>query len=147
MQGCLGCRRIEASDRRPVTRGGGDHRRNQAAQGRQFETPLYTTGTSSLDKNYGLPTFGMPGSELPQQKTMATKADPPAQPDFFAGASDLTVPRNRSAAAADPGMETPLYTTSQGMTDGYDTGSTTGSETSTPLFGTAALSFGTRSAR
>jgi hypothetical protein len=116
------------------------------AQGQRFETPMYTTGTqSTLDKNYGLPTFGMPGSDLPQQRTMAPAAEPRPAPDFFAGTSDLTV--KRTGRAADSMMETPQYTTSEGTTGGYGTDSTSSSETSTPRFGTDAMSFGTGPAR
>jgi hypothetical protein len=116
------------------------------AQGQRFETPMYTTGTqSTLDKNYGLPNFGMPGSDLPQQRTMAPAAEPRPAPDFFAGTSDLTV--KRTGRAADSMMETPQYTTSEGTTGGYGTDSTSSSETSTPRFGTDAMSFGTGPAR
>jgi hypothetical protein len=116
-----------------------------AAQGQPPETPLYTTGTSMLDKNYGLPSFGMPGSELPQQRATVPEARTPEQPDFFKGSSDLSVPPNRRAAEADSEMETPRYTTSEETTDGSAGGGNTSSET--PLFGTAAMSFGTRPAR
>jgi hypothetical protein len=115
------------------------------AQDQTYETPLYTTPTQpTLDKNYGLPTFGMQGSELPQQKTMATKPDTPAeQPatagDPFKGASDLALPRPPRAVAGDAGMETPRYTTSYGTTGTSTSYGTTGDTTT---FGTGTK-FGT----
>jgi hypothetical protein len=116
----------------------------------QYETPLYTTQPpTALDPNYGLPNFGMPGSELPQQRTMGTpaKADPTAKggsadaadkadtaggtgsgtQDFFAGSTEITLPRPRTSPSD---SDTPLYTTSQGSTTG-ETNSTTGE---TPLY-------------
>ena len=94
---------------------------------------------SSLDKNYGLPSFGMDGAGLPQQKTMApekkadqpaapdsfkgstqetmapeNKADEPTVPDFFAGSPEIALPKSRTAKATAAGMETPLFTTSDG---------------------------------
>jgi hypothetical protein len=121
-----------------------------AAQDQQYETPLYTTGTQAgLDKNYGLPTFGMPGSELPQQKTMATKPDTPAEPtsmvsDFFKGTIDLTVPRQPRAPAGSAGMETPRYTTSYGTTGDTASLGTTGDTTTFGTTGNAAFGTGTR---
>jgi hypothetical protein len=112
------------------------------AQEQTYETPLYTTPTQpSLDKNYGLPTFGMQGSELPQQKTMATKPATPAEEpatagDFVKGAPDLTPPR---AVAGETGMETPRYTTSYGTTGTSTSFGTTGDTTT---FGTGTK-FGT----
>jgi hypothetical protein len=95
----------------------------------QYETPEYTTQTpSTLDKNYGLPTFGMPGSELPQQKTMAPPKEVPAKPGFFPDPTETALPRPRTPAQS--GSETPLYTTTEGSTTG-DGRSTTGE---TPLF-------------
>jgi hypothetical protein len=123
----------------------------------------YTTAPPTpLDKNYGLPTFGMPGSELPQQRTMAPVARPAEQPDFFkpmprlneavapesteqdffTGGSDTPLPKTRSASRDartgddttrdDTTMETPLFTTSQ---PDATTDSTTG-EMTTGRFGT-----------
>ncbi len=112
------------------------------AQTTQYETPLYTTqAPAELDKNYGLPTFGMPGAELPQQKTMATdraastpdgsdKAASTADgSDFFAGSTPIELPKTGASAsargsttggsaAAGADMETPLFTTSQGSSSG-----------------------------
>jgi hypothetical protein len=116
-------------------------------QPQQYETPLYTTQPpSALDPNYGLPSFGMPGSELPQQRTMgtSTKADPTAKSgsadaaggtgsgtqDFFAGSTEIALPRPRTSPSSQTDSETPLYTTSQGSTTG-ETYSTTGE---TPLY-------------
>ncbi len=118
-----------------------------AAQGliaptQRYGTPLYNTRPSTLDKNYGLPTFGMPGSELPKQRTMAPvgrqaatpspdgrgpdgkRAPTPSPaddspeaasgkvPDFFAAARKLVLPSERSSGAG----ETPLFTTTDGST-------------------------------
>jgi hypothetical protein len=94
------------------------------AQGQQFETPLYTTGNqSSLDRNYGLPSFGMPGSELPVQRTTAPEPVTAEKPDFFRESSDLSVAKKRTAGSAE--TETPLYTTSDGSTGSGDTFGTT----------------------
>ncbi|MDR3533289.1 MAG: hypothetical protein P4L90_22365 [Rhodopila sp.] len=104
------------------------------AQSEQYSTPLYTTQPSTLDKNYGLPTFGMPGADLPQQRTMAPETRTPPQPDFFKGSSDdkglsdFTFPRKRPSTSADSGMETPLYTTTEGSTTGDTTSSDTPAE-------------------
>jgi hypothetical protein len=49
-----------------------------------YETPKYRPAPPTpLEKNYGLPTFGMQGAELPQQRTQAPKAKPPVPPDPF----------------------------------------------------------------
>ena len=122
----------------------------------QYETPLYTTSPpAALDPNYGLPSFGMPGSDLPQQRTMGTpaKADPSAKPDasakpnaadtegaasgtasstqdFFKGSTEIALPAPRTSPSTRPDSETPLYTTSQGSTTG-EANATTGE---TPLF-------------
>ena len=116
------------------------------AQASQTETPLYTTQPpTELDKNYGLPTFGMPESELPRQRTLATdRAAPnkaPVVPDFFKGSTEMPSPTDKiingatdadstaslgnirppasgmgNKSAAASGMQTPLYTTLQGST-------------------------------
>jgi hypothetical protein len=103
-------------------------------------TPLYTTTPpEELDKNFGLPSFGMPNAELPQQRTQAPKASPsdvpdffqaPSglvssdqktsdqqtsdAPDFFKGGTDFTLPRARKTPATGADMETPLFTTNEG---------------------------------
>jgi hypothetical protein len=103
------------------------------AQNRPYDTPLYSTQPpAALDKNYGLPTFGMRGAELPQQRTMAPEVQPREKPDFFKGSSELAVPRGRASGSS---METPLYTTTEGSTtDGATTGGlTTGGFSSTGL--------------
>jgi hypothetical protein len=41
------------------------------APSKQYETPLYSTRPSTVNKNYGLPSFGMPNAELPKQGTRA----------------------------------------------------------------------------
>lgn len=98
------------------------------AQNRPYDTPLYSTQPpAALDKNYGLPTFGMRGAELPQQRTMAPEVQPREKPDFFKGSSELTIPRGRASGSS---METPLYTTTDGATTG---GLTTGGFSSTGL--------------
>jgi hypothetical protein len=125
-----------------------------------YETPLYTTQPrAALDPNYGLPSFGMPGAELPQQRTMGTpeKPDPTktdqadtsgaaggagtaggaasGTTDFFAGSTEIALPQPRTSPSqtspsAQPDSDTPLYTTSQGSTTG-DAPSATGE---TPLY-------------
>lgn len=50
------------------------------------------TPPATLDKNYGLPTFGMPGAELPKQKTMAPTPVPEPRPDPFAGLTTHATP-------------------------------------------------------
>ena len=128
-------------------------------QPEQYETPFYTSKPpAALDPNYGLPNFGMPGSELPQQRTMGTpaKADPTTSggsadkadaaggsdtagkaggtgsgtQDFFAGSTEIALPRPRTSPSSQSDSDTPLYTTSQGSTTG-ETNSTTGE---TPLY-------------
>jgi hypothetical protein len=103
------------------------------AQSRPYDTPLYSTQPpAALDKNYGLPTFGMRGAEMPQQRTMAPEVQPREKPDFFKGSSDFTIPRGRASGSS---METPLYTTTEGSTtDGATTdGATTSGYSSTGL--------------
>lgn len=99
------------------------------AQNQEYETPLYTSQPpAALDPNYGLPTFGMPGSELPQQKTMTPEKPVPAEPDFFKGSADIVLPKPKSSTQADSQMETPRYTTS----DGSATDDTTSSDGTAP---------------
>jgi len=52
---------------------------------RQYSTPA----PERLDKNYGLPTLGMPGMEAPQKKVVVPKAPPP---DPFKGMSSFASP-------------------------------------------------------
>ncbi|HBK05309.1 MAG TPA: hypothetical protein DDZ81_05530 [Acetobacteraceae bacterium] len=94
-----------------------------------------TTPPAGLDKNFGLPTFGMPGAELPQQRTQAPKPAPKTDPDFFAPppvadaetsgtpdffstTTDLTVPRAPRSKPGTASAETPLFTTGQGYSTG-----------------------------
>jgi hypothetical protein len=146
-----------------------------------YETPKYRPAPPApMDKNYGLPTFGMPGSELPQQRTQAPQVKPPeppnpyntappdytltrpqpAQPDtpnFFRDAPpDFTLPPPKPAprdnAAGDPRKAPTTYgngestgystgsaftTRSPTDTDGYSTGSAGYSTTETPLYTTS----------
>jgi hypothetical protein len=89
------------------------------AQNQPYDTPLYTTQPpAALDKNFGLPSFGMRGAEQPQQRTMAPEPEPLEKPDFFKGSSDFTRPRARALTSAGSAMETPLYTTNEGSTTG-----------------------------
>lgn len=106
------------------------------AQPTDYQTPLYSSSPPAvLDKNFGLPTFGMPGSELPQLKTMAPEKEPPPKQDFFAGSTDMPLPKARRSMGSGSATETPLFTTSQGMMNQDPTtqDSTTGE---TPLFTT-----------
>jgi hypothetical protein len=96
-----------------------------------YETPQYDSqGTSTLDKNYGLPTFGMPGADMPRQRTMAPEKEAPDRPDALAGSSSITLPTRRPSASARPDSETPLYTTPEGSTTGDTTSSTSDGTTS-----------------
>jgi len=90
----------------------------------QYETPLYTAPPPTpLDQTFGLPTFGMPGTELPQQRTMASEREVPtsekavsAEADFFKGSSDIALPKARPLNPAGSDTETPLFTTSSDAT-------------------------------
>ncbi len=92
------------------------------AQGQQqYDTPLYTTSApAEVDKNYGLPTFGMPGADMPQQKTMAPEKKPEdsATPDFFKDAKEIALPQRPPSTSTGSSTETPLYTTNEGSTTG-----------------------------
>jgi hypothetical protein len=116
---------------------------HQYGQPQPYQTPMYRPPTpSSLDKNYGVPSFGQKGAELPQQKTTAPEkkaddagaekqADVPGSqatpddagvPDFFKGSTEIELPPTRTSSAAGANMETPLSTTSDGSTlDDNDT--------------------------
>jgi hypothetical protein len=62
----------------------------------------YAAPPSTLEKNYGLPSFGQEGADLPKQKTMAPEVKTPKPTDFFAGGTDFKLPlpsRNPGAAA------------------------------------------------
>jgi hypothetical protein len=99
-----------------------------------------STPPATLDKNYGLPTFGTPGAGMPQQRTQAPKpgvktdpdffappppaeAEGPSTPDFFSSTTDLTLPRAGRTRPGTASSETPLFTTGQGYStgEGYST--------------------------
>jgi hypothetical protein len=110
----------------------------------------YATPKSSLEKGYGLPTFGTPGAMEPKQKTMEPKPVQPEQPDpfrpsttlgtaeprssgtpdffaaapstdssdtpnFFQSTPDTALPKAPKSKPGTAAMETPLFTTTQGM--------------------------------
>jgi hypothetical protein len=96
------------------------------AQSQQYETPLYTTQSpATLDQSYGLPSFGMPGAELPQQKATASDPAAPAESEFFTRRPEVVLPKPQTSTAMQSETETPLYTTPQGSTTG-DTAALTG---------------------
>ncbi len=103
------------------------------AQTQAYTTPLYSPSASpGLDPHYGLPSFGMPGADVPQQKTAAPAERVPPKPDFYANMTGDKGPIDELLPGARPapkswisGTETPLYTTSTGM----ETGDTTRSGT------------------
>jgi hypothetical protein len=103
-----------------------------------YETPKYMPAQPSvLDPNYGLPTFGMPGAELPQQRSRALEPEAAEKPDIFKpqtdfglpelkDPTDFAFPKARGSTTGDPvtapvSTETPLYTTTEGGTTGSDT--------------------------
>lgn len=81
--------------------------------------PTRSYGTSQrqgLDPNYGLPSFGMRGSELPQQKTMATPPEAPSSSALsFLNDDSQTDNDTLDLKPKRPGLastgETPLFTT------------------------------------
>lgn len=95
-----------------------------------------TTPPAGLDKNFGLPTFGMPGAETPQQRTQAPKpaaktdpdifappaaaadADAAGTPDFFSTTTDMTPPNAARPIPGTASPETPMFTTGQGYSTG-----------------------------
>lgn len=102
------------------------------AQQEPYETPKYgTVNPSTLDKDFGLPTFGTPAAILPQQRTMATERKPADDPDFFAKPPDTDLPKPRTTAGSD--MDASEFAPSDGaMSDDipkFDFGT---SETDTP---------------
>lgn len=105
----------------------------------QYDTSLYsTTPPAGLDKNYGLPTFGMQGSEVPAARPVVPPA--PAESSLFKGTTDLALPKPKPSTQAGSGMETPLYTTSETYTgERY----TTGGDTMSPMGETLSSSGGT----
>lgn len=82
----------------------------------RYETPLFNSpAPTPLEQNYGLPTFGMPGATLPQQKATTMEKAGPTKTDFFKDATEIELPKARPSARR-PDMETPLFTTSEGST-------------------------------
>lgn len=80
-------------------------------------SPYTETPPPGLDKNYGLPTFGMPGYEPPKPKAVAPEANGTATgPDFYARTpeSRFTLPRQTGTTGYST-TETPLYTTQEGV--------------------------------
>lgn len=128
------------------------------AQDQQYETPRYTPlAPAGLEKNYGLPTFGMPGNEVPQRKmtapatatpeTMAPETTTSSVPDFFQHSPDTTLPKIQDAKPegvklGDSDTDTPLYTTSQGSTTDDTTLSRTGDTTALGTGDTTAMESG-----
>jgi hypothetical protein len=113
-----------------------------------YETNLYIpTPDVPLEKNYGLPTFGTLGNEVPKPDPMVPVVGrdavvPPPKVEPFKGL-ELTLPSDRPKKPAAgyttttgttssdttslwSTTETPLYTTTEGMTTtGTDSGYTT----------------------
>jgi hypothetical protein len=93
------------------------------AQTATYESPGYSpSAPAALDSNYGLPTFGMAGAGLPQQRTMATEtaaAAASAPPD--AGRPPVDFTPAAIPADATYSTETPVYTTSETEETGKDT--------------------------
>ena len=99
------------------------------AQNQPYETLRYKAQPpAETDRNFGLPSFGMPGSELPKQRTMAPDPVPSPAPDFFAGTTDITLPKSRVPPSRG---ETPDFTTSFGSTTSETPTFTTGQGYST----------------
>ena len=89
-----------------------------------------------LDKSYGLPTFGMPGTELPQQKTMATPVPLLDKADLLPKApADVPFAKAPEWRPGGTKMETPLFTTSENAAPGYTTQFETGSFGTQPAVG------------
>jgi hypothetical protein len=94
----------------------------QYDQAPQYETPKYVPATRPmLDKNFGLPTFGMQGAELPQQRTQAPVPVPVEPTDVFKRPPDYVLPRAGEWRPGGTAMETPLYTTTDGSVAAYTT--------------------------
>lgn len=68
-----------------------------------YQTPLYTPPTpSSLDKNYGMPAFGMPGAELPRQRTLAPRDQNATRPGAPAAGAQTANGQAAAPAGQDP---------------------------------------------
>jgi len=88
-----------------------------------YETRLYRPPVSTLEPNYGLPSFGMPGSELPKQRTMATQRATSSEPDFLASLGARTNTNDdmddfKKKKGTKALGETPDSTTSGTLSDG-----------------------------
>lgn len=103
------------------------------AQTQTYETPQYSAAPpAELDKNYGLPSFGMPGADLPRQRTMAAEARAEDKPELFKPPAEIALPKGLFPEPGTPAaersgsdMETPLYTTNEGAATGDTTSSFT----------------------
>lgn len=92
-----------------------------------YETPRYTPSVPApLDKSYGLPTFGMPGAGLPQQRATTPDIPPLDKADLLKARPDFDFARAREWTPGGTAMETPLFTTSESLTTGDTTQSETG---------------------
>lgn len=98
------------------------------AQDDSYETPQYTTTPSTLEKDYGLPTFGSVDAFVAQQKTQAPQPEATSSADPLARPPDRPLPSTSDA-------ETPLYTTG---------GDTALSDSSTDTTGEAAAAAASR---
>jgi hypothetical protein len=101
----------------------------QATDQDTYATPLYgTSKPEPIDPNYGLPSFGMPGADLPRQRTMAP--DPAKAPDLATGSG--------TATARDPDTAIDLYKRAQRypLSKGIGKGSERSDATETPLYTT-----------
>ncbi len=101
------------------------HAQNDPEQASGYSSPA----PPGLDKNYGLPTFGMPGSELPRQRTQATDPGIPGDSEWASKGQGLSLPK--AAISGKDDGDTPLFTTGDGSTL---TGSASGD--TDPLFTT-----------
>lgn len=75
------------------------------------DTSQYRPTAPTLDRNYGLPSFGLPGAELPQQKATATPEAPSSEPDFLSrlgSRSPLEDPASPSANQQDGDTQDPI---------------------------------------
>jgi hypothetical protein len=88
---------------------------NAPAQTPTYGSPLYTSpDRSGLDPNYGMPSFGTKGNELPSRPKAAPRDADGDKNDIFArkpGSSDGDLRAGRQDGGSLGGMETPTYTT------------------------------------
>jgi len=93
----------------------------------RYDTPLYVpSAPPMLEKNFSLPTFGMQGAGLPQQRTQAPEPVQPDPPDVFKRPPDYALPRAQEWTPGGTKMETPSYTTAEGLAAGDTDDSETG---------------------